>query len=106
MIIDQPRTDLGIRYVTDEEVATLERDGWVKLDGLITSDPRGGDTKRGYRGRGRQLWRRRRVGLCRPGAWDHRVEPFYSFTLGPPWGRNAPRLINRQRRISQAVTAR
>lgn len=30
-------SDLEVREVTEGEIAALQRDGWVKLDGLISS---------------------------------------------------------------------
>lgn len=79
-----------IREVTDAEVAFYERNGWVKLDHLVTPElaaellrvgVESGDT---------------------PGGWesvarDPGVEPFRSLVFGERMGRNAARLVNRRR---------
>lgn len=94
---DDLRTGLGVRDVTDEEVATLERNGWVKLDGLISPEfaaellrVASDEVRNRFGGEG---WWTSVAHIAR----DHGIEPFRSLALGPQLGRNAQRLINRKR---------
>lgn len=87
---DSADVEAHIREVTDDEVAFYERNGWVKLDRLITPELAA------------ELMR---VGLetsDRPGGWESMatapgVEPFRSVMFSDRMGRNASRLVNRQR---------
>lgn len=83
-----------IRDVTDEEVAFYERNGWVKLDGLVTPEFAAELLRVGVETGGT-------AGSWESLARDPGVEPFRSVVFGEQMGRNAARLVNR-RRLSDA----
>jgi hypothetical protein len=79
-----------IREVTDEEVAFYERNGWVKLDRLITPELAA------------ELLRAGLATGDKPGGWESMAtapgtEPFRSVVFGDRMGRNAARLVDRAR---------
>src|SRR5687768_2052098 len=104
----RPQTGLPIRDVTDEEVATFERNGWVKLEGLISPEVAGqmlavaSDTRDRLRESDGDAW----LGKVGRLARDRQVEPFYSVVMGPQMGRAASRLINRSRLTEREVPVR
>lgn len=87
---DVAEVEAHIRDVTDDEVAFYERNGWVKLDGLVTAELAA------------ELLRVGNEAGDHPGAWESLAqgpgtEPFRSLVFGGRMGRNAARLVNRQR---------
>jgi hypothetical protein len=101
-----PRADLAIREVTEGERAAFERDGWVKLDGLLAPELAGEllaaaqeGLDAGYED-ARWWWTVSKI------AGDRGREPFFSGALGPQMGRNAARLINRRRLTDAEIPIR
>jgi hypothetical protein len=103
------RSELEVRDVTYDEIAALQRDGWVKLDRLISSDLATemlGAATEGVVGRfgDEGVW----TSVAKV-AFEHQIEPFYSFALGPQMGRNAQRLMieraSRGKRSQRGITA-
>ena len=96
-----------IRDVTDDEVAFLQENGWVKLDSLISPDfiaelleaaQEPFEALKMPAGEG--VWNAAAVG------GKHALEPFASFVNGEQMRRNAERLINRSRLTDRHIPAR
>lgn len=113
-LADSPTTELvvddHIRDVTDDEVATYEREGWVKLDGLLSPELAGAllevaRDRAGDAGSDEALavngaWGEANV-ACSPGG-----ELFAAMALSPRMGRNAARLVNRSRLTDEVIPTR
>lgn len=101
------------RHVTDDEVATYEEQGWVKLGGLITPETTAALLEAGERlleatrsapdavrdcvvGLNESIFQARKI----------RLDPFHSFTLSRDLGAVAHRLMNRRRLTDEEVGVR
>ena len=98
-----------VREVTDEEVAALHRDGWVQMKGLVSRDL---VDELLSQAKHHLEASRDRPGPI-PGVWnfafiarDQRVEPFVGLVLSEKMGKNARRLINRQRLTDRSIPIR
>jgi hypothetical protein len=91
-----------IRDVTQDEVQHYREHGWVMLKGLLSPELAGrmlaavesDDASVGVKG-GSHVW-------MHPALFD-RAEPFLSVTFAPAMGRNAQRLMDRQRLTDRPV---
>jgi phytanoyl-CoA dioxygenase PhyH len=91
--------EANIREVTDDEVAFYERNGWVKLDGLITPELAA------------ELMRAGLATGDTPGGWESMAtapgtEPFRTVVFGERMAGNAARLVNRRRLTDTDVALR
>lgn len=89
---------MSVREITDEEVASYQENGWVKLDGLLNQEQTEQLLKAGearvedWPGeKATSLWKLKH-NLARDG-----VDPFRSLVFSETMGRNTQRLVNRQR---------
>ena len=110
MVLQDSKLDVTeghVREVTDDEVAFLQENGWVKLEGLLTPDlvsnlrqaaHENFDGVRQSAGAG--VWNGPHL------AAKHHVEPFDSLVFGKQMGRNAQRLINRGRLTDREIPIR
>ena len=98
-----------VRDVTDDEVAGLDRDGWVQMKGLVSRDLVDEllsqakyhlEASRDRPGAVHRVWNFAFI------ARDQRVEPFAGLVLSEKMGKNARRLINRQRLTDRSIPIR
>jgi hypothetical protein len=84
----------GVREVTGEEVAFYQEHGWVKLDALVTRELAAELLRVG------EDWHQRQHKSTRDWnslALQADAEPFRSFMFSERMGRNAQRLVHRER---------
>ena len=99
--LDPAEIAAKVREVTEEEIEFYHKNGWVKLDGLVTPE---------FAAELLSVGKAHTVDSGKLSAWSalakDGVEPFRSFFFSERMGRNATRLVNRKRLTDVEVPLR